>query len=55
MFSAQPFEERSHHLGTPEALEAGTDVFVVPLQGTDLEDPVKGNGGGKSGTNDFIH
>lgn len=44
-FSAQPLEERAHHLGTAEALEAGTHVLVVPLQSADLEDPVRGSGG----------
>lgn len=39
--SAQPLEERSHHLGAAEALEAGADVLVVPLQGADLQDPVE--------------
>ncbi len=54
-FSTQPLEERSHHLGTTEALEAGTNVFVVPLQSTNLENPVKGNAGHKIGSNDFLH
>lgn len=39
--SAQPLEERSHHLCTAEALEAGADVLVVPLQSTGLQDPVE--------------
>lgn len=47
VFSAQPLEERSHDLGTAEALEAGPNIFVVPLQSTNLEDPVKGDAGHK--------
>lgn len=43
MLCAQPLEERSHHFGTAETLETGTDVLMVPLQCTDLEDPVRGN------------
>lgn len=53
--SAQPLEERSHHLGAAEALEAGADVLVVPLQSPDLEDPVQGNGGGRRAASDFMH
>lgn len=39
--STQPLEERPHHLCTAEALEAGADVLVVPLQSADLQDSVQ--------------
>lgn len=48
MFSAQPLEERPHHLGAAKSLEPGTDVFVVPLQRANLEDAVGGNRSGLS-------
>lgn len=49
VLSAQPLEERSHHLGAAEAFEACTNVFVVPLQSTDLQDSDKGNDGDRKG------
>lgn len=49
----QPLEERSHHLGAAEAFEACTDVFMVPLQGADLEDPVGGDEGVNNGLDDL--
>lgn len=39
--SAQPLKQRSHHLGTAEALEAGPNILVVPFQSPNLEDPGK--------------
>ena len=45
MLSTQPLEERSHHLGAAEALETCSNIFVVPLQSTDLQDSDKGNDG----------
>lgn len=39
VFPAQPLKQRSHHLGTAEALESGPDVLMVPLQRTDLQNP----------------
>ena len=42
--SAQPLEQRPHHLGTAEALEARTHVHVVPLQRADPENPAKTSG-----------
>lgn len=49
VLSAQPLEERSHHFGAAEAFEACTNVFVVPLQSTDLQDSDKGNDGDRKG------
>lgn len=49
VLSAQPLEERSHHLGAAEAFESCTNVFVVPLQSTDLQDSDKGNDGDRKG------
>lgn len=36
--SAQPLEQRTHHFGAAEALEAGPDVLMVPFQSADLQD-----------------
>lgn len=39
VLSAQPLEERSHHLGAAEAFEAVSDVVVVPACSPDLHHP----------------
>lgn len=36
--SARPLEQRPHHFGAAEALEAGPNVLMVPFQSADLED-----------------
>ena len=52
VLSAQPLEERSHHLGAAEAFEARTNVFMVPLQSTDLQDSDKRNDGDRKGADE---